>query len=419
MRTALTCRTSSAIGRGSRLLLGASALLLSGAAAAEAQNAGTDTRWRAWVGCWSPVDADGAVSAGAAVTCVVPAGPGVELLTIADGKVAARDRLDATGDRRARSQDGCEGWEQAQWSADGRRLHVRSAATCASGVTRSSSGLLAFAPDGDWLEVRSASVGTGAGVRVARYRPTSPATLPAEVASALQTSRRDEEVRLALGAPITTDEVADAVRLSDAPVVEAWLAARGQGFTLDARRLTQLADRGVPERVIDVMVALSYPKTFALNPATGEQQRRTLATADQGGQRPGPTAWLYPTPFGYGAYGWNPYRYGAYGYNSYYGNGYYGNGFYGGGWFPGGSPVVIVVRDPNGAPEERARAVNGRGYTRGRSSGTGTPSATPRASAGSGGYSPGGSSSGSSTGSSSSGSSSSEGGSGRKAKPRP
>ncbi len=416
MHTALTSRGAGLLGRG-RHLLGASALLLAGAAVAHAQGTGTDPRWRAWLGCWTPVNAEGTVAAGTPLTCVVPASgaSGVDVLTVADGRVASRDRLDATGERRPRQLDGCDGWEQAQWSADGRRLHLRSAASCASGVTRASSGILAFAPDGDWLEVRSASVGTGAGVRVTRFRPASPASVPVEVASQLAASRHDEEVRIALGAPISTDEVADAVRLSDAPVVEAWLAARGQGFTLDARRLTQLADRGVPERVIDVMVALSYPKVFALNPATGDQERRALASADGRlpGQTIGPSVWLYDNPFGFGAYGWNPYRYGRYA-NGFFGNGYYGNGFYGSGWFPGASPVVIVVRDPNGTPAERARAVNGRGYTRGGSGSTGSPGATPRATT----RSDGGSSGSSGGGSSSSGRGSS-GGSGRTAKPRP
>lgn len=416
MPTAPTIRAAGLLGRG-RHLLGASALLLAGAATADAQAAGPDPRWRAWLGCWSPVNAEGAVPAGAPLTCVVPASGtgGVELVVVSEGRVAARERLDVTGERRPRQADGCDGWEQAQWSADGRRLHLRDSATCSGGVTRASSGILAFAPDGDWLEVRSASVGTGAGVRVTRHRHVSPsAAVPAEVASALAASRRDEEVRLALGGPISTDEVADAVRLSDAPVVEAWLAARGQGFTLDARRLTQLADRGVPPRVIDVMVALSYPKVFALNPATGDQERRAVASAPQepgAGRGIGPTAWIYPSPFGFGALGWDAYRYGAYGYN-----GYYGNGFYGGGWFPGGRPVVIVVRGSEGeGTTERARAVNGRGYTRGRSSGTSSPGATPRASAGSGSSA----SSGGSSGSSSSGGSTSKSGSGRTAKPRP
>ncbi|WP_284350722.1 hypothetical protein [Roseisolibacter agri] len=406
-----------------RHVLGAAALVLAGAGVANAQATGADPRWRAWLGCWSPVDASGVVPMNAPLNCVVPAtgGTGVEVLTVADGKVASRDRLDATAARQPRQIDGCDGWEQAQWSADGRRLHLRSAATCAGGVTRASSGILAFAPDGDWLEVRSASVGTGAGVRVTRFRPApASSALPADVAAALSASRRDEEVRLALGAPITTEEVADAVRLSDAPVVEAWLAARGQGFALDARRLARLADRGVPERVIDVMVALSYPKVFALNPATGDQERRTLASSDARlpGQTVGPSVWLYGSPFGYGAYGWNAYNNGYYR-NGYYG-GYYGNGFYGSGWFPGSVPVVVVVRDPNAAPTERARAVNGRGYTRGGSSGSATPGATPRATTRSGSSS--GGSSGSSGGSQSSGGSSSgssSSGSGRTAKPRP
>ena len=444
MTTDLTSRAAAALGRGGRHLLGAAALLAAGVSVAGAQSTGAqaasaDPRWRAWLGCWSPLGPEGVVSAGTALTCVVPAssGTGVERLTIAEGRVASRDLITASGERQPRRADGCDGWEQAQWAADGRRLHLSSSATCASGVSRSSTGILAFAPDGDWLEVRSASVGTGAGVRVTRWRQASPsASIPAEVTTALGSARGDEEIRLALGAPVSTDEVADAVRLSDAAVVEAWLAARGQGFNLDARRLTALADRGVPARVIDVMVALSYPKVFALNPATGDQERRALASSQQGrdvAQRNGPVAWLYDSPFGYGALGWNPYRSGAYGYNNglynngFYGNGLYGNGFYGGGYFPGSTPVVIVVRDPANTVE-RARAVNGRGYTRGgRSSGTDSPGATPRASARADGYSSGRSSGSGSTssgstssGSTSSGGGSSEGGSsGRTAKPRP
>jgi hypothetical protein len=431
MPTDRTSRAAAALARSGRHLLGAAALLAAGASVATAQGTGAqassaDPRWRAWLGCWSPLSGEGVVASGSPVTCVVPAtgAAGVERLTIADGRVASRDVILATGERQLRSTDGCDGWEQAQWSADGRRLHLRSSATCASGVSRSSTGILAFAPDGDWLEVRSASVGTGAGVRVTRYRQVSPsASIPAEVTTALASVRGDEEVRLALGAPVSTDEVADAVRLSDAAVVEAWLAARGQGFALDARRLKGLADRGVPPRVIDVMVALSYPKVFALNPATGDQERRALAAAQNGrqvAQGNGPVAWLYNNPFGYGALGWNPYRYGSYGYNNgLYGNGIYGNGFYGGGFFPGSAPVVIVVRQPeSGVDQNQTRAVRGRGYTTaGSSSGIGSPGATPRASTRSNGSGSGGSSSGSS---SSGGSSSSEGGSsGRTAKPRP
>ncbi|MDF1503325.1 hypothetical protein [Roseisolibacter sp. H3M3-2] len=403
--------------RRARRLLGAALLLVGPAAAAGAQG-GTDPRWNAFLGCWTPVDASGAVATGAPLVCVVPASGGaVEVLTIADGAVAARDRLEATADRRPRSADGCEGWEQAQWSGDGRRVHLRSAATCASGVTRSASGILAFTPDGDWLDVRSASVGTGAGVRVNRYRATATTAIPAEVRSALATVRRDEDARLALGAPVAPEQVAEAVRLSDAPVVEGWLAARGQGFALDGRTLTALADRGVPERVIDVMVALSYPKQFAVNPSTGDSERRTAAANADVSPRPGPVAVLMDPYFG--APGWGGWRYGAYGsrYGAYGLNGLYNpyfGGFFGSGFYPGGSPVVIVPRGDSN--DGRVRAVPGRGYSRGGSSSGGAPGATPRADRSSG--SSGSSSGRASSGGSSSGSSSSGSSGGRTAKPR-
>jgi len=52
---------------------------------------------------------------------------------------------------------------------------------------------------------------------------------------------------------------------------------RAEPFTLDAKRLIALADAGVPSGVIDLMVALSYPQAFAINPAARQGERRTLA----------------------------------------------------------------------------------------------------------------------------------------------
>ena len=46
----------------------------------------------------------------------------------------------------------------------------------------------------------------------------------------------------------------------DPVVVQTWLAQRGQGFGIDAKRLKALADAKVPANIIDVMVALSYPQ---------------------------------------------------------------------------------------------------------------------------------------------------------------
>ena len=122
--------------------------------------------------------------------CVVP-GSGasaVDVVTIASGRVTAREHIEANGERQASQRDGCTGWETARWSADGRRLYVKSEHQCASGVTRTSDGLIAITPQGDWLDVISVTMAANTGVRALRHRPTvEPTDLPAELAAALQT----------------------------------------------------------------------------------------------------------------------------------------------------------------------------------------------------------------------------------------
>src|SRR5207248_5742102 len=99
-------------------------LFVVAAAPLRAQRATTDARWQPWIGCWQLTGTPRT----APVLCIVPAGAAssVEVLTIADAKVAARERIDATGTDRPVSKEGCSGSEHAQWSADNRRVFLRS-----------------------------------------------------------------------------------------------------------------------------------------------------------------------------------------------------------------------------------------------------------------------------------------------------
>src|SRR6266849_3185920 len=81
------------------------------------------------------------------------------------------------------------------------------------------------------------------------------------------------QARAAASAPLAIDDVVEASRNVDGAVIEAWLVARGARFALDAKRLIALADAGVSPRVIDLMVALSYPKAFAIDAATRQGER--------------------------------------------------------------------------------------------------------------------------------------------------
>ena len=420
-------------------VLAAGLLVLASANTAAAQGA-PDIRWQAWIGCWVPADAPGIRTVGSTNvprTCVTPASgtSAAQVATVIDGKIVDRSVIDASGRQFASTREGCNGWESAQWSASGDRLYVRSEYICQGGLKRTTSGLMAMSPAGEWLDVQNVASGTSKGVRAIRLRAsTDTSGLPAEIAEPLRgRALALSTARMAASTTLTGADLVDASKNAEPAVVEAWLVERGQAFLLDAKLLTSLADAGVPSSVVDVMVALTYPQVFALNPSTRTSEFRPTETGDRAmmGNRTlavvGYDALGYPL-YGYGAYvgysglsmcgsgfssygglyyspysigcGYSGYGYGGYGYGYGYGYGGYGYGY---GWYPGGGPVVVVVGGGTQATGTRPRVVNGHGYSSGSSGGSGS-SSTPRSSSGGGSTTTsGGSSSGSTGGSSSSG----------------
>lgn len=345
--------------------LGAAALLALTAAASGAQSSvGSSSRWRAWVGCWSAAPTTEVFTpASAPIVCVTPdAGNAVNVATIANGKVVSSQRIDASGSEQPVDAKGCSGTERGQWSSDGRRVFLRAVATC-DGLKRTTSGVLAFTPTGEWLDVQEIVADSGSAVRVARYRDVGvPSTVPAEIATALGgRSTSVQGARVAAGAPIGSAAVIEATHVSTPAVVEALLLERGQQFSLGARELVALADAGVPGRVTDAMVAVSNPETFAVTHREVRPVRDSARDAEDDvvvGRRIRvymEPSYGYYSPYGYGYGYYNAYGYGAYSYGA-YGYGY--PGYY------SGSPI-IVVNSPTTRETPHGRMVKGRGYTAG------------------------------------------------------
>ncbi|HEX2780830.1 MAG TPA: hypothetical protein VHM30_15120 [Gemmatimonadaceae bacterium] len=404
------------------LILGA-ALALPRLAAT--QSAPAVNGWRALLGCWRPLSPTGdpatrwsVVPAGDAPTlCILPGASEVaaELVTVSGDSIIARDSV-TVGTTRSRERDGCSGTETATWSADGARIYLRSQYTCSGGLTQTSNGILAVAADEHLLDIQQTVRGEAKAVHVIRYvQAPVPAALPRAIAAAVNANDLPATMaRGAASAPLTVAAVAEASHALAPDVVEALLIERGDQWTTDAKTLVALADAGVPGRVTDLLVALSYPRKFALRPTTGAPVRldsTRLRTADRVLLPPPGYSSLYGlygySPYGYGRYGYSPFAYAPYGYAGY--GGYGGYGYY--------QPPIVVVR--NEPPRSHGRVVNGRGYTRDGSAGQsgGSPSPSTGSSASSGGSS--GSSGGSSGSSGSSSSGSSGGGETRTAKPRP
>jgi len=392
-----------------------SAALFAVAFASPAAAQGVDDRWMAFLGCWEATGEQ----ADAGLLCVRPFEDGVELFTVVDGEVTTSDVMVANGEQRTRSMEGCRGSEASEFSADGRRVFTSSEFLCGEGLPRASTGIMSLTSPTQWLDVRSMDVEGEKVAWVQKYQLVGPERMAeAGVDDATQgLGLAVRAARMSAARRITLTEVREAAQNVDSKAVEAWVASRGNRFQVDADALIELADAGVAESIIDVVVAVSYPETFAIDANADAGARPDAAVR-------GDRTSAYRSPYGFGArsFFWDPFYYGSWGYSNYYGYGNrYGSNFgvnyrspYGGGYGYGGygigrgyyTPVVVE----RAAPQESGRVVNGRGYRQPGGSGTST------ATYGGGGSSAssGGSSGGGSTASSSGGSS----GSRRTAKPR-
>jgi hypothetical protein len=370
-----------------------------------------DSRWMAFVGCWVPAGA----GEDAGLLCFRPSGAGVEMFTVAGGEVTATEPLIADGQARPVSAEGCTGSERVEFSEDGMRAFTRSEFEC-GGESRQGSGVMSFVTSSEWIDVRALTVAGDPVAWAQAYQAASGAQLAAQgvtdPAASSEELIRAARVRAARG--IEIEDVEEAAGRVEARAVEVWVAAHETPFDLDGDELVRLADAGVPEGVIDVMVAVSYPDRFVLSPegtATEADATQVVDRDPYGGYRRGYRSYLWD-PF------WGPsYRYSRFGYGSPFG--YYGAGYGGYGGYWGYAPATIIVRPAPTVEVQRGRIQPGRGYVRDDGSSGGGSGGTARPAASSGGGDGGGGGGGGGGGDGGGGGGSSGGGDGgRRAVPR-
>jgi hypothetical protein len=335
-----------------------------------AASAAASPTWSAWFGCWYPL---GEAGTPGAMVCVLPGedAASVRIVTLQDGVMSDETLLRADGVARRVEEGGCVGTERADWSRDGRRVYLRTDLVC-DGVKRQSTGVLAMLSESAWLDAQAMTVGDQHASRAIKYRAALGSDIPAEIAALLPPHRElaQETTRLHAAAPLDIDAVIEASQAVAPPVLEALLAARGHAYALDAGTLIRLEDAGVSPSVLDMMIAVSYPKKFVIE----------SADRDARPERVPPVARYREDcldPFYYPSMRYRPecaYLYGMsrYGFGFRYGYSPWGYDRFG--WGYGYSPVIIV---PSPSPAtERARVVRGQGYRQGGSDQTGT--AQPR-----------------------------------------
>lgn len=343
-------------------MLGAVAALVA-AAPLSAQD--MDGRWLPFVGCWEALGGEDDIG----LLCFEPADGGVLLSNVVDGEVASSEFFAADGQPRDVNSEGCEGWEVTTFSQDGRRVFTETEFLCGTDEPRAGTGVMTFVQPNMWADIRTLETDGEPFVWVQEYRLASRDRLAeagvedpaAGLAMAVRTSRQSA------AAPIDLGDVEEAMEVMDPKAVESWLVTKGDELDPSAADLVRLADAGVPENVIDAVVAVSHPERFVV--ASGGEVESYDA--------PRPTHyrgymgyWSYRTPrwgLGYAPFGW------AFGYDPmYYRNYYagsYGYGYgYGYGYNYWGSRPGTIVIERSGGGSRGGSVINGQGYRRGNPS---------------------------------------------------
>jgi hypothetical protein len=228
----------------------------------------------AWLGCWDvladPEDDLQESPRERQMICVAPGDTpkALDMTVLVDNEIISKETIVTDGSRQPVSDGGCDGWIRSALSEDRRRLYLQSEATCVDGGLKNLTGASMMVAGDRWIDIHALWADGEREVLIQRYRPVDAdiPRLPGALPTAMHTIRRAAAARL------TVEDVIEALRVVDPAVVEAMLLESDASFGIDSDLLLQLDDAGVPNEVIDLMVALSFPDYFSIEGGTVTRQ---------------------------------------------------------------------------------------------------------------------------------------------------
>lgn len=401
-------------------------------AAATPATTQVDARFANWLGCWRLEDD---LAGTGARLCITPDSPGVQLQTVVGKVNGGIEAIKADAVPRPITDQDCKGTERAEWSRDGMRLFRQTDVTCGSEPARKVSSIAFLGSGPSFINVQLVEGGADRAVRVQRYRRAIDQTL-ADGSRALQTVAGAARSVTTADMLWNVEDVIEASGKAPAEAVQAAIAESKGRFDLNKKSLVALADAGVSETVIDLMIGIAFPQRFVVERRGGYGSSAPVGISMGGGLYDPFMSPLYSGMYmDCSSYGYRSYYSSCGMYSPYYGSlyGYGGPYGYSDYYYPGGWVTVNPGNVGDTTPQVEGRVVNGRGYTQvrprenepapvrtSRDGGNGSSAGWSGANSGGGssGVSSQGYSGGSSSGSSGSGGSSGDSGA-RTAVPRP
>jgi len=269
-----------------------------------------------------------------ASVCVTPASGGVTMTTFVNDEPVLTETIVADGTERPLTEDDCRGWHRAQWSTLGARLFADAEIACAEQSPRKVSGLSMMMLGPLWIDVQMIESGGTKNIRVRRYYRAAnqkrAGMLPAV-----------QKPTTPLASRLSIQDVKEAAAKVAPEALQAAIFELKHGFDLNGARLIELDKAGVPDQIIDLMVAQSFPKQFVVEQNTSGGG--SWGSSDFDSMWP-----YYSDPFFYTSF-YAPFGYRYWGrYDPYYFRG----------------PGFVIVNPQPPTPSGEGRVVDGRGYTR-------------------------------------------------------
>ena len=176
----------------------------------------------------------------------------------------AEEVIIVDGLRHQLTDDKCTGWYLYSWSENGKRLLLNSEPTCPGDPPRVISGMSIIDEKGDWLDIQLLRNGEQKVINIRKYRNVDNESV---TLSAIKLNRINSS-RSAAGENFSINEIIELSGKVESEVLETALLEMGKSFPINSKNLIYMADAKVPSRVIDLMVALSFPDKFIVEGET-------------------------------------------------------------------------------------------------------------------------------------------------------
>jgi hypothetical protein len=188
--------------------------------------------------------------------CVAPSGKGVSLTTFVSDRTVMEDSIIADGVSWPLTDAECRGSKRSEWSAIAARVYTSAEIACADQAPRKVSSLTMMTPGPRWIDIQLIEISGRKNIRIRRYEPAD--------------DRPAARMAFAESGWWTVADVKEASAKLMPETVQAALVELRAQFDLKGKQLLELDDAGVPDSVVDLMVALSYPEKFVVeHPVSG------------------------------------------------------------------------------------------------------------------------------------------------------